>query len=54
MNNSKSLSEIWTIREKLYEESKHLTSKERADKLHKETKNTIDMIRKKQAQNLIH
>jgi len=52
-NDSKSLLEIWSIREKLYEETKNLTPKERHEKLHTETKDTIEMIRKKRAENAL-
>jgi shikimate kinase len=53
MNDSKSLTEIWSTREKLYEETKNLTGEQRKEKLHKETSEIIAQIKKKQKENLI-
>lgn len=53
MNDSKSLTEIWSIREKLYEETKNLSVKEKQEKLRKETSEIIEKIKKKQVENLI-
>jgi hypothetical protein len=53
MNDSKALTEIWSIRDKLYEETKNLTAIERQAKLRTETKNAIELIRKKRAGNLL-
>ena len=53
MNDSKSLIEIWSIRERLYEETKNLSTKERQEKLRKETSWIIEKIKRKRTENLI-